>query len=83
MLYEVITAFQACLEAQPEGDYADQTLLQIGNLLMDLERYDEARATFERLTRSYPGSPSGTTPAMVSDMTSSTMATLECRNNFV
>ncbi|MDP3937890.1 MAG: redoxin domain-containing protein [Deltaproteobacteria bacterium] len=67
---ESLKEFQAYQDEQPEGDYADQALFQIGCLLMDLERYEEATKIFDRLTREYPGNPnSGAAIDRIREMT--------------
>lgn len=66
---EALDIFQTYLEEQPGGEYADQALFQAAELLMDLERWDEAREAFTRLTRKFPGTPhSGTSIDRIREM---------------
>ena len=58
---KALDIYQAYLNEQPEGEYADKALFQVAEILMDLERWDEAQEAFSRLTREFPGTPhSGT-----------------------
>ncbi len=66
---EALEIFQTYLEEQPSGDYADQALFQAADLLMNLERWDEAREAFGRLTREFPGTThSGTSIDRIREM---------------
>lgn len=55
---EALAQFQASVDAQPGGDYADQALFQIGVILTQLDRPVEAKEAFQKLINAYPGKSS-------------------------
>lgn len=58
---EALKAFRAYVAQQPDGEYTDQALFQIGALLVDLERYGEAKKAYNELNRKFPGNPNSGT----------------------
>lgn len=48
-------AFQAILEADPNGDLADNALYWIGETWYSTGRYPEAISAYQRIERDYPG----------------------------
>jgi TolA-binding protein len=66
---EALARFKAYLEEDTGGDFAYQTLFQIGTILSELERTEEAREAFIRLSKEYPGNPhSGTAIDLVREL---------------
>ena len=58
---EALAGFREYLEKEPQGQYAGQALFQTGTILAELERNGEAKETYARLIREFPGSSEAAT----------------------
>ncbi len=58
---EALAAFGEYLKKEPQGQYAGQALFQTGAILAELERNGEAKETYARLIREFPGTSEAAT----------------------
>jgi TolA-binding protein len=58
---EALAAFRAYLDKEPHGQYADQAMFQVGAILAETERNDEAKQAYLKLAKEFPGTLSAGT----------------------
>jgi TolA-binding protein/peroxiredoxin len=54
---EALAAFRAYLDKEPHGHYADQVMFQVGTILAEAGRNEEAKEVYAKLGKEFPGTP--------------------------